>query len=140
MAEQYRVTDRVRRINRFASWLARRGVGRTVVLTTTGRRSRTPRSVPVSPIVVDGDEYIVSPCGIRAWVHNVRSNPEVHISKGRTQRPARTVEVTGDKAATVAAAYHDREGPARRFMDVPADPSLDDFLRAHDRFPVFRIQ
>lgn len=139
MAGQYRVTDRVRRANRIASWLSRRGLGRTVVLTTIGRRSGTPRPVPVAPIVVDGAEYIVSPYGIRAWVHNVRSNPDVRITKGRNERSARLVEVSGDEAAPVAAAYHERERLARRFMDVPADPSLEDFARAYEAFPVFRV-
>jgi hypothetical protein len=66
MAKKYEVTGS---INRLTSVLARLGVGRTQMMTTTGRKSGEARRVPVSPIVVDGVEYLVSPYGERAWVH-----------------------------------------------------------------------
>ncbi len=45
------------------------------VLTTTGRTSGEPRQVPVSPIAMGGQEYLVSPYGNVGWVHNARANP-----------------------------------------------------------------
>jgi hypothetical protein len=51
MAKQYQATHG---INRITSALARLGIGRTEVLTTTGRKTVAPRRFPVSPIVLDG--------------------------------------------------------------------------------------
>ena len=48
-------------------------------------------------------------------------------------------EVDGVQAVPVVAAYHAREGFARRYMDVPEDPALADFEASGDRFPVFRL-
>jgi hypothetical protein len=48
-------------VNRLMSWMARRGLGRTEVLTTTGRKSGQTRQVPVSPIDIEGAEYLVAP-------------------------------------------------------------------------------
>jgi hypothetical protein len=62
-------------INRITSAVARLGVGRTQVMTTTGRKTGERRRVPVSPIVVEGVEYLVSPYGEVGWVHNVRARP-----------------------------------------------------------------
>lgn len=139
MAKQYQVNQSTLRIARLTSWLARRGVGRSQVLTTVGRKSGEPRTVPVSPIEVDGVEYIVSPYGEVGWVQNARANPVASLRHGTRQREVRLEEVTGPAGASVVASYHAREGYARRYMDVPDDPTLDDFVRASGQFPVFTV-
>jgi deazaflavin-dependent oxidoreductase (nitroreductase family) len=64
---------------RAAGWVAKRlaslGVSRLAVLTTIGRRSGTPRELPVAPIRHDGLTYLVAPYGEVSWVHNVRVLP-----------------------------------------------------------------
>ena len=139
MAKRYEVTSSTLRVNRLTSWMARLGVGRTEVLTTTGRHSGEPRNVPVSPIAVDGVEYVVSPYGEVGWVHNVRAEPVVSLRHGSKRRLARLEEITGPAAAPVVAAYHAREGYARPYMDVPENPGLDDFVTAAGEFPVFAV-
>lgn len=139
MAKQYEVNQSTLRIARLTSWMARLGIGSTQVLTTTGRKSGEPRQLPVSPIELEGVEHIVSPYGEVGWVRNVRANPEVTLRHGTKHRVARLHEITGAAAAPVVAAYHGREAYARRYMDVPDNPSLDDFVKAADRFPVFRV-
>jgi hypothetical protein len=47
--------------------------------------------------------------------------------------------VAPDDAAPVIAEYYAREGYARRFMEVPDNPSVDDFRQAAHRFPVFKV-
>lgn len=136
MVKQYEASPMT---NRFTTWMARRGMGRTEVMTTTGRRSGEPRDVPVSPIVVDGIEYVVSPYGEVGWVHNVRANPEVTLRHGSKQRQVRLVEVTDPTGPAAVADYHAKESYARPFMDVPENPSLEDFVTAADRFPVFEV-
>jgi len=135
MAKEYRVPKMVHRI---MLWLAQLGVGRAVSLTTTGRRTGKSRSVPVAPITLEGVEYLVAPYGPVGWVQNIRADPRATLRSGGTTRRVRLDEVTGD-AAEVVQAYHEREPFARRYMEVPAAGSVEDFAMAAGRFPVFRI-
>ena len=139
MAREYEVRSSTRLLNRVMGWMARRGVGPSEVLTTRGRRSAERRSTPVSPIVHDGVEYLVSPYGDVGWVHNVRADPEVELRRGKRVRRARLGEITGPETAPVVAAYHAREKFARKFMEVPEEPTESDFAAAWQRFPVFRV-
>jgi deazaflavin-dependent oxidoreductase (nitroreductase family) len=139
MAKKYEASASTERIARIMSWMARRGIGRTQIMTATGRKSGRPRSVPVSPIVVDGVEFIVSPYGQVGWVRNVRANPAVGIRHGSTQREVRLEEAEGERAAAVVAAYHARERYARGYMDVPKNPTLGDFEARLGQFPVFEV-
>jgi hypothetical protein len=61
------------------------------------------------------------------------------LRHGSRVREVRLDEVTGPSVAHVVAAYHSREGFARKFMDVPENPQPSDFAAAADRFPVFRV-
>lgn len=126
-------------INRIMMWMAGRGIGGSVVLTTIGRLSGGRREVPVSPIEMDGIEYIVAPYGSVGWVSNVRARPDVTIRKGTDERRVRLAEVT-DGRAQVVKAYYEREGYARKYMDLPESPELADFERAGASFPVFRVE
>lgn len=139
MAKEYRVTPMIRRVNKLTSWLARKGRGPSEVLTTTGRKSGEPRSVPITPITCGSVEYIVSPYGERHWVKNVRHNPSVTLERGGRRRSAQLVEVTGE-VTEVVKAYYEKESFARKYMDVPDAPALDDFIETADRFPVFRVE
>jgi len=139
MARRYVVDSKIRRVNKITSWMARRGIGRTEVLVTVGRRSGEARSVPISPIAVDGIEYLVGPYGERGWVKNVRSDPRATLRRGRRSRKVVLTEVTGSTGAPVVAAYHAREGFARKFMDVSESADLGEFEAKAELFPVFRV-
>jgi len=139
MAKKYEVTPGIRWINRVFGWLARRGVGRAEVLTSTGRKSGQPRSTPVTPIEADGVEYLVSPDGVTGWVGNVRTRSEVELRSGTQVRSVRLTEVTGPEVADIVAAYRAREGFFRKYMDLPDNPTREDFAAAWRLFPVFRV-
>ena len=79
MAKVYKASPMV---NRLTSWSARRGWGRTEVLATRGRKSGEERQLPVSPIRLDGQEYLVAPYGEVAWVRNVRAEPNASLRRG----------------------------------------------------------
>lgn len=136
MAKEYRAPTT---INKIVMLINRLGVGRSETLTTIGRRSGEGREVPVSPIEVDGEKYVVAPYGEVGWVHNARANPEVTLRSGGDARPKRLVEVT-DEAADVVKAYWDREKIPRAYMDVPGDAEVSDFAGVAGRFPVFRVE
>ncbi len=52
-----------------------------VVLTVPGRKSGKLRSTPVSPMTVDGKEYIVGGFPGAAWVANVRAAAEATVAR-----------------------------------------------------------
>jgi deazaflavin-dependent oxidoreductase (nitroreductase family) len=136
MVKQYEASQNV---NRLTSFMARRGWGRTEVLTTTGRKTGGKREVPVSPIELDGVEYLVSPYGEVGWVRNVRAHPEVTLRHGSDERRVSLEEVTGEEAAATVGAYYDRETFPRPYMDVPDNPTIADFSAKAALFPVFRV-
>lgn len=139
MAKQYRMTPMKRLVSAITALMARRGAGNFVVVTTRGRKSGEPRQVTVSPLSRHDVDYVVSPYGDVSWVRNVRAQPEVLLRRGETERRVRLVEETGDHPDLVSEYYH-REGFARRYMQLPDDPTEDDFSRLADHFPVFRIE
>ncbi len=56
------------------------GLGRIMVLTTTGRKSGLPRRTPVNYATVDGEVYCTAAFGETCdWYRNVRANPDVEI-------------------------------------------------------------
>lgn len=135
MAREYRAPITINKFVMWANWL---GLGPSQTLTTTGRISGESRSVPVAPIIVDGEEYLVAPYGEASWVHNVRADPAVTLRTGRRERRCELVEVT-DQAAHVVKAYWDKERIPRRHMDMPSNPTLEDFAAVAGRFPVFQV-
>jgi deazaflavin-dependent oxidoreductase (nitroreductase family) len=137
MAKPYEAS---RTVNGLTSWMAKRGWGRTELLTTKGRKSGQERQVPVSPIEVEGTEYLVAPYGEVAWVRNARAEPNVALRLGSTDRQVHLAEVSGDAAAEAVAAYYARETFPRPYMDVPENPSIADFAAKAGEFPVFRVE
>lgn len=119
-----------------AKRLASLGISRLVVLTTVGRRSGSPREVPVAPIRHDGITYLVAPYGEVSWVHNVRAHPEATLRRGRTVQEVVLWEVDHPE---VVQRYYEREPIASRFMEVPGEASVADFASVTGRFPVFRV-
>jgi deazaflavin-dependent oxidoreductase (nitroreductase family) len=137
MAKPYEAS---RTVNGLTSWMAKRGWGRTEVLTTKGCKSGQERQVPVSPIEVEGIEYLVAPYGEVAWVRNARAESNVVLRRGSTDRQVRLAEVSGDAAAEAVAAYYARETFPRPYMDVPENPTIADFTAKAGEFPVFRVE
>lgn len=136
MVKEYRAS---KLFNGIVKWASRLGVGQSQTLTTTGRKTGKPREVPVSPIEVEGQEYLVSPYGDVSWVKNARANPSVTLRRGGTSRRGNLIDVTDD-AAHVVKAYWDREKFPRPYMDVPDDAEVSDFAAVAGRFPVFRVE
>lgn len=139
MGGNYEVTTGKRLANWFTARFAGLGVGNFVVLTAKGRESGRDRSVTLASIADGEATYLVAPYGVVAWVLNVRSNPAVSLKKGRKTESVTLVDVTGEKPDVVQA-YYERERFPRPFMDLPEDPTLQDFVDAGSAFPVFRVK
>ncbi len=125
-------------INAVVRGLNRLGLGRSVTLTTKGKQSGEEREVPVSPIEVDGKTFLVAPYGEVAWVLNARANGDVTLKAGRSSSRHRLVEML-DGRENVVYAYYQRESFPRQYMDVPENPTIEDFRAAADLFPVFEV-
>jgi deazaflavin-dependent oxidoreductase (nitroreductase family) len=100
-----------RPVTRFNRWLLRRSGGRfgggglgmdVILVTTRGRRSGEPRSVPLGA-VRDGATWVViaSNAGhdkMPAWAMNLRAGPAVTVEHRGVAAPYRAHEARGDEA------------------------------------------
>jgi deazaflavin-dependent oxidoreductase (nitroreductase family) len=139
MVSKFKMTKARRRVNAFTMWLARRGWGQQVVLTTTGRVSGSPHRVPVSPLDVKGIGYLVSPYGEMDWVRNVRANPNVNLREGKRSRDVTLAEVPPARCGDLLFTYWTQEKITRPYFDVPAEPTKADFDSDAAGHPIFKI-
>ncbi len=69
----------------------------TVDITTTGRRTKTPRRIEIWMLDVDGRFFITGTPGRRDWLANLRADPSlvVHLKRrARIDLAARAIPVT----------------------------------------------
>jgi deazaflavin-dependent oxidoreductase (nitroreductase family) len=141
MAKTYEVTGFRRLGNKVTSALARRGKGPAWELTVRGRRSGTPRTVPVTPIDVDGSRYLVAPYGAVGWVHNIRAAGGGALNRGGVTRRITAVETEGEEAGKVLMAYHgELVRIVGKYFELPENSGLADFVAIVPDHPVFRIE
>ena len=141
MAATYRNTLLRRIGNMFVAPAARLGLAgkRTHVLTTVGRKSGRKYSTPVQLVFLDGQRWLVSPYGERAWVKNARAAGEVELTRAlRTQRVS-IEEVDAQTAAPVLREYLGKTPVTKPFFDASKDSPLEDFAAEASRHPVFRL-
>lgn len=63
------------------------GFGGSQTLVTTGRKSGKPVSIPVVPVTVRGQKYLVSTRGEAFWVKNLRASGAGELrAKGKVER------------------------------------------------------
>jgi deazaflavin-dependent oxidoreductase (nitroreductase family) len=124
-------------------WLTEHGVSvlGSRVLTLPGRRSGTPRSVPVNLLVLDGERYLVAPRGATQWVRNARAAGGGTLRLGRRAEVVRLVEVPVDERVPVLRVYLRRWGwEVGRLVEGLSARSTDAELgTAAPGIPVFRV-
>lgn len=125
--------------NAFVSLLARLGVGPIHLLTTRGRKTGQPSTVPVVPVDVDGKRWLVAPYGAVDWVHNARASGRVSIRYGRASLEYATREASADEAGPVLKQYVATATKTRPYFTATADDPADDFVAEADRHPVFEL-
>jgi deazaflavin-dependent oxidoreductase (nitroreductase family) len=89
----------------YRCWGGRRGPtmsGRKLILlTTTGRKSGQPRTVPVVPFFAGDDMFVMASMGGSptdpAWYQNLRANPDVLVQLGPDEWRARAATVEGEE-------------------------------------------
>ncbi|MFI1330475.1 nitroreductase family deazaflavin-dependent oxidoreductase [Streptomyces sp. NPDC020845] len=131
-------------MNATVAWLARRGVSffGTAELSVVGRKSGEWRRVPVNPLSMNGERYLVSPRGASQWVRNMRAAGGGRLQLGRRQQAFTAIELPeGAEKTEALRAYLDRWGwEVKSYFDgVTAKSSDDELARISPLHPVFRI-
>jgi F420H(2)-dependent quinone reductase len=131
-------------MNATITWLARRGVSffGTAELSVVGRKSGEWRRVPVNPLSLNGERYLVSPRGASQGVRNMRAAGGGRLRLGRREHTFIATELPeGAEKTEALRAYLDRWGwEVKSFFDgVTAKSSDDELARISPLHPVFRI-
>ncbi|MEU5614530.1 nitroreductase/quinone reductase family protein [Streptomyces sparsogenes] len=126
------------------AWLARRGLSLfgTAELSVLGRSSGEWRRVPVNPLPLDGERYLVSARGTAQWVRNMRAAGGGRLRIGRrTQNFTATELPEGAEKTEALRAYLVRWGwEVSQFFDGVTGKSSDEELaRISPLHPVFRV-
>jgi deazaflavin-dependent oxidoreductase (nitroreductase family) len=113
-----------------------------VVLTVTGRKSGRVRSTPVTPMTIDGKQYVVAGFPGADWVSNVRAAEQVTIARGRRVQRVRMVELSPDDARPFLRAFPTEVPTGVSFMKragLVTEGRADEFEALAGRCAVFRL-
>lgn len=111
------------------------------VLSVQGRKSGQWRSVPVNPLTLGGQRYLVAPRGETEWVRNIRVSRTARLTLGGKTETVRVEEVADLDKAPILRAYLQVWAleVGRFFRGVGADASDAELVRIATHHPVFRI-
>ena len=111
------------------------------LLTVRGRKSGTPRTVPVVMGERGDQRWLVSPFGEVNWARNLRAAGEATVTRGRRAEPISVVELSAAEAAPVLKQLLVGGVPSliRSFFEVTSASPLEDFEREAPRHPVFLV-
>jgi hypothetical protein len=124
-------------------FLVRIGVvrGHFYVLEVRGRKSGKTISLPVDPLDLDGQRYLVCARGNSNWVRNTRTAREVELVRAMRRRRYAAHELPLELRPPVLKAYLDRfAGEVQRFFPVPRGSAVEAFNDLAPRYPVFALQ
>jgi deazaflavin-dependent oxidoreductase (nitroreductase family) len=110
------------------------------LLTVVGRKTGTPHTTPVSLVLGDGERWLVSTYGDRAWVLNLRAAGEAQLRRGRRQEFVLATEADAKTPAPILRGYLERNAITRPFFDVTLQSSHEEFVAEATRHPVFRLE
>lgn len=113
-----------------------------VVLTVPGRNSGAPRSTPVTPMVLDGQRYVVAGFPGADWVANVRAAGEATLARGRHVERLRMAELSPDEARPILRAFPTEVPTGVSFMKragLVTDGRPEEFEALAGRCAVFRL-
>jgi deazaflavin-dependent oxidoreductase (nitroreductase family) len=114
-----------------------------VVLTVPGRKSGRERSTPVTPMTVDGKEYVVAGFPGADWVANVRAAGQARLARGRNVRRVNMVELSADNARPMLRSFPTEVPTGVGFMKrsgLVTEGTPDEFEALAGRCAVFRLE
>jgi deazaflavin-dependent oxidoreductase (nitroreductase family) len=112
------------------------------VLAVRGRTSGAWRTVPVNPLELDGERFLVAPRGHTEWVRNIRVAGGGELRLGRKATAFTVAEVAdGAKPAIIRAYIRRWKAEVGVFFDGIDETSTDaELLAVAPGFPVFRLE
>lgn len=129
--------------NPLVAGLARLGISirGSRVLEVRGRSSGEWRSVPVNPLTLGSERFLVAPRGTTQWVRNIRVAGSGRLRKGRSIEEFAVVELDDGAKTPVLRAYLDEWAfeVGKFFEGVTKDSSDAELAEVAPGFPVFRI-
>ena len=132
--------------------LLRLGVRLTIfgpmcLLTVRGRKTGKPRTQPVDLHEYEGHRILIATHGVGSWVHNLRAAGKGVLSLGWSRQAFTAVELTPEAGGPVIkevlgpllASQGTRGTFLRQNIVIKADASLDDYVDAARKHPVFEL-
>lgn len=112
-----------------------------VVLTVTGRKSGKPRSTPVTPMIVDGKQYVAGIPGAD-WIANVRAAGQARLERGRRVEQVRVVELADEEVRPMLRRLPTEVPGWVGFLkkaDMVTDGTPEEFEALVGTVPIFRF-
>ena len=113
-----------------------------VVLTVPGRKSGRERSTPVTPMTVDGKQYVVAGFPGADWVANARAAGHATVARGRHTQRVHMVELSAADARPILRVFPQEVPTGVGFMKragLVTEGSPDEFEALAGRCAVFRL-
>ena len=115
--------------------------GHFYVLEVRGRKSGRTISLPVDPLDLKGQRYLVCARGNSNWVRNARIADEVVLVRAMRRRRYLARELAPDMRPPILKAYLDRfASEVQRFFPVPKGSAVESFKDLAPHYPVFALQ
>ena len=124
-------------------FLVRNGLvrGHFYVLDVRGRRSGKTISLPVDPLDLGGQRYLVCARGNSNWVRNARAAGEITLVRAMRRQRYAARELPPDLRPPILRAYLDRfASEVQRFFPVPKGSPVEAFAELASRYPVFELR
>ena len=131
-------------VNPVVGFLAGRlglGLKGAQVLAVRGRKSGEWHRIPVNPLTLGGQRYLVAPRGETEWVRNIRVSRAGRLTVGGNTADVRVVEVPDREKPPILRAYlREWAWEVKRFFSGLGAEALEtDLVPIAPRYPVFRI-
>jgi hypothetical protein len=115
--------------------------GHFYVLEVRGRTSGRTIALPVDPIELEGQRYLVCARGNSNWVRNARSAGEIALVRAFRRQRYTVRELPLDMRPPVLKAYLNRfAGEVQRFFPIPKGSPVEAFTGLVRDYPVFELQ
>jgi len=132
-------------VNKVMICLQKLGVGGDngpVILVVPGRKTGKLRSTPITPMVVDGQRYVLGGLPGSDWAANARAAGEVELRLGRTTEQVRMVELPPAEAKPLLRLFPIEVPTGVGFLKkagLVTGPNPDEYEALAGRCPVFRF-
>ena len=141
---EFRPPRYLKPMNKFMMAVQKLGLptGPAMVLTVPGRKTGKPRSTPMTPFEHNGGLYVVAGYPGADWASNARAAGAGTLSRGRTSRPVRIIELSAAQAGPVLRSFAQKVpvgvGFAKR-AGLVRDGTPDEFAALAGQLTVFRF-